>query len=386
MILEGCVAKLKIRQLNVVSPAPRPIWHKLLESDHAANIYQTPEWTDSICAVDRYVDASRLYTTPTGRQLVMPMVRRTGLPRILRVEESLPVQWGTGGLVAPGQVQPEDVTAVWADLASRHAARVRIQVENMNVQAWNASKFLPNTIIKHDLKSVIDLSGGFERVWKELFTRKARNHVRRAERAGLVVESDSTGRLVSVYYKLYLDWIKRRAEDLGLPTSIMLRRASHQEPLRKFQLVAQKFGSACNIWVARLDGQPIAAVILLIHNRHANYWRGYSNKDLAGPVPANNLLQKLAIAYACDAGCLDYNMGWSSTPSLTEYKSSFGAIPLEFPVFTLEHIPMTKVEHAASRLKENIKQLIARRRTRAMMVNRSVVSLSGSTSAVERRG
>ncbi len=155
-------------------------------------------------------------------------------------------------------------------------------------------------------------------------TGPARNKVRKAERAGLTVESDSTGRLVPVYYDLYMDWVRRRAQERGLPTSIMLRRASRMEPLRKFQVVAQKLGSACHIWVARLDGQPVAAVIILIHGTHANYWRSCSNKELAGQVAANNLLTKLTIEYACEAGCLDYNMGWSGTPSLTKYKEQLG--------------------------------------------------------------
>lgn len=353
---------MEVFQLDVVSLAPRQIWHKLLESDHTAKIYQTPEWLDSISAIGGYVDTSRLYTTPTGRQLVMPMVRRAGLPGVLRVEESLPAPWGTGGLVAVGPVHPEDVTAVWADLAASHAARVRIEPEDVNVKAWKAGTLLPNIRVNPEVKSVIDLSGGFDHVWKERFTGGARTAMRRAERAGLVVESDSTGRLVPAYYDLYLNWVKRRARSLGLPSSIMVGRASRQEPLRKFQVVAQKLGSACRIWVAWLDGQPVATVILLIRDTHANCWRGYSNRDLAGPVPVNNLLDTLAIKYACEAGCLDYNMGWSGTRSLAKYKSSFGALPLEFPVFTFERIPMTRVQHAALRLKENIKRLTARHR------------------------
>jgi hypothetical protein len=279
---------------------------------------------------------------------------------MLRIEESLPPQWGTGGLVSAGHVQPEDVTAIWADLAVRHISRVQIRVENMNVEAWHAGTLLPNIMVNPEVKSVIDLSGRFDGVWKERFKGEARTAVRRAERAALVVESDFGDRLVPAYYTLYLNWIKRRAQELGLPSSIMLRRASRQEALRKFQIVAQKLGSACRIWLAWLDGQPIAAVIILIHDTHANYWRGYSNKDLAGPVRANNLLHKLAIKYACEAGCLDYNMGWSSTRSLTKYKSTFGARPLEFPVFTFERIPITRAKHAASGIKNNIKRLSAR--------------------------
>ncbi|MGE5070817.1 MAG: hypothetical protein ACM3KJ_09210, partial [Bacillota bacterium] len=43
---------------------------------------------------------------------------------------------------------------------------------------------------------VLDLDGGFDRVWGERFHASARKAVRRAERAGLTVERDTTGRLV----------------------------------------------------------------------------------------------------------------------------------------------------------------------------------------------
>lgn len=348
---------MDITRLDVVRPAPRKIWRDLLESDPAANVYQTPEWLECICAVGGYVDASRFYRTSAGRQLVLPMVRRAGLPRMLRVAESLPSQWGTGGMVTAGPVQPEDVAAVWGDLVAERAARVRIRPENMNADSWNAGMCLPNVTVNPEVKSVVDLTGGFDRVWKERFKSEARTAVRRAERAGVVVESDSTGRLVSIYYDLYMDWVERQARERGLPPAIMLRRASRVEPLRKFEIVAEKLRSACRIWVARLDGRPIATVITLIHGTHANYWRGYSNKELAGPVRANNLLHKLTIEHACAAGCLDYNMGWSGTRSLAKYKRSLGALPLEFPVFTFERIPMTRVEEAASGVRESLMRL-----------------------------
>ena len=44
-----------------VSPAPREAWKALLGGTEDALAFQTPEWTDCVCAMGRYKDASRLY-------------------------------------------------------------------------------------------------------------------------------------------------------------------------------------------------------------------------------------------------------------------------------------------------------------------------------------
>ncbi|MGH3476758.1 MAG: GNAT family N-acetyltransferase [Pseudonocardiaceae bacterium] len=344
-----------VGNLKVVSPAPRQVWREILASDAEANIYQTPAWLDAICAAGGYQDSSRLYVTAAGEQLVLPMVRRTGMPQVLTVEESLPADWGTGGLVATSTVQSEDITAVWRDLVTQRVAGIRMRPENQTAAAWDAAQAPPSVKVTRSIKHVINLDGGFESVWAERFKGKARTAVRKAERAGLVVEWDSSDRFVREYYDLYRGWTSRRADEQGLPKSLMLRRA---EPLRKYQAVAEKLGVACRIWIARLDQEPIAAIITLIHGDYANYWRGCSNKELSGPVRANDLLQQFAIEYACKAGCRYYNMGWTPTDSLAAFKRSFGALPCQFPVYTLDRLPLTQMEDFRSGLARRAKRFL----------------------------
>ena len=50
---------------------------------------------------------------------------------------------------------------------------------------------------------VLDLRSGFSEVWSKRFTSKVRSNSRKAERRGVVVESDNTGRLVPVFDSLY---------------------------------------------------------------------------------------------------------------------------------------------------------------------------------------
>lgn len=343
------------KHFNVVSPAPRRVWRELLASDPVANIYQSPAWLDAICATGGYKDTSRLYETAAGEQFILPMVRRARMPRALMAEASLPPAWGTGGLVASRPVRAEDITAVWGDLLAQRAASIRIRPETLTVAAWDAAQVPPSVRVNREIKHVIDIDVGFERVWGERFDRKVRKNVRKAERAGLVVESDASGRFIPEFHDLYLGWISRRAGEHGLPKSLMLQRA---EPLLKYQAVAEKLGSACRVWIAQLNKEPVAALITLIHGVYANSWRGYSNKELSAPVAANDLLLRIAIEYACNAGCQYYNMGWSGTASLAAFKRSFGAVPRQFPVYIFDRIPLTQFEALKSGLTRSVKRLL----------------------------
>jgi hypothetical protein len=345
--------------LKVVSPAPRAVWHELLASDPAANVYQTPAWLDAICETAGYQDASRLYETSSGEQIVLPMVRRAWMPRALAVEESLPAGWGTGGLVATRPIKAEDITAVWYDLIGQRSASIRIRPENLAVEGWDTAHAPAGVRVNRPIKHVIDLNVSFESVWRERFKGKVRTAVRKAERTGLVVEWGSSEKFVREFYDLYLSWISSRAGEFGLPKSLMLLRA---EPFRRYHTVAEKLGTDCRIWIARLDKKPIAAIITLIHGAYANYWRGCSDKSLSGPVRANDALQRFAIEYACNAGCRYYNMGWSPTASLAAFKRSFGALPQQFPVYTLDRIPLTRADDLRSSLARSAKRFLQHRK------------------------
>ena len=113
--------------LRVTSPAPRDAWEQALASDPTALVFQAPMWLDCLCAVGRYRDASRLYELPSGRRLVLPMVRlgcRTGP---LAIEASFPPSWGMGGVVASGGPRADDLAAVFADLSQRPLMRTSLR-------------------------------------------------------------------------------------------------------------------------------------------------------------------------------------------------------------------------------------------------------------------
>jgi hypothetical protein len=339
--------------IRVTSPAPRDAWEAALASDPNALVFQTPMWTDCLRTFG-YEDASRLYELPGARRLVLPMVRRRNRPGRLAGEASLPPNWGQGGIVAPGGTRVADVVAVCGDLARRGVVRTSLRPSPLDAAAWAAAR-PPGAVVVSRLAHVLDLEGGFDRMWRELFKGTARTAVRKAERSGLVVRRDAALKLVPVLYELFERSLARWARQQNEPLPLARWRYRRLEPIRKFELIADRLGEACRIWVAWLDGQP-AAAILVLQDRNASYAWGMMDKELAGPTRANYLLHRLAIEEACDAGCRYYDMGESgSSAPLAQFKTRFGARPHRYAEYHLERLPITALDrHARGAVKRLI--------------------------------
>jgi lipid II:glycine glycyltransferase (peptidoglycan interpeptide bridge formation enzyme) len=194
----------------------------------------------------------------------------------------------------------------------------------------------PGAATKERLAHVLDLAGGFERVFEERFKSRARTAVRRAERAGVRAEVDTSGRLVPVFYSLYRKSIRRWARRTRLPGWIHNRVAEARDPVEKFTAHAAALGDSCRIWVAYVGDRPAAALICLVQGPSASYWRGCIDDKLSSTTRASHLLQKLAIEDACRSGCRVYHMGETgAVASLAQFKEGFGALPYRYEEFRL---------------------------------------------------
>jgi Acetyltransferase (GNAT) domain len=350
---EWDVRGVNSRTVRVTSPAPRETWWSLLEEDPQALAFQTPTWLDCICATGEFEDASRLYETATGARMILPMVRRR-LPRVLATQASLPAAWGMGGLVARGCPGVDDLALVFRDLIQQPALRTSIRPNPLLGEAWAAARPAGVTVTPR-VAHVLDLQGGFDRVWSERFPQATRHKIRKAERSGLVVECDSSGRLVPVFYALWRRSVDRWAHQQHEPRLLARWRARRRDPLPKFERIARRMGDACRVWVAWHAGSPAAAILVLISN-NASYTRGAMDKALAGPTQANNLLHRLAIEDACRAGCRFYHMGETgSSTSLADFKRHLGARPYQYAEYSVERLPITAADQ---RVRGVVKRMI----------------------------
>lgn len=329
--------------IDVQTPAPVAAWSAVLACDPRALATQTPAWAECVVSSGGHRDASRLYRFDDGRRIVVPMARRTGLPARLAVHGSWPFDWGVGGPIADGPLGTEHAQAVFADLAANTGVRVTLRTGPDADAAWDTA---PAPYVREEYSSsVVDLRGGFEEVWSRRARSSTRRAVRKAERSNLRVEVDTTGALIDDFDRLYRLSVERWAQAQHEPVLLARWRSSRANPRRKFQAVADRLAGQCAVWLAYVGARPAAGLIVLRHGRHAKYWRGAMDADLAGPVRANDLLHRLAIEAACADGCHSYHMGESRPGSgLARFKAGFGAQERRGSSFRAERLPLSAAE------------------------------------------
>jgi lipid II:glycine glycyltransferase (peptidoglycan interpeptide bridge formation enzyme) len=348
--------------LKVYSPAPRNVWREILNHDPDALLFQTPEWLDCICAYGPFRDTSRLYEMPGGKRLVLPLVKG-----VTGTESSLPHGWGMGGLVMDGQPEEEEVAAIFQDLIDHHSLSISLRPNPLQMDLYRAAA--PAGIRRQPRSThILSLEGGFDRVWSERFRSETRTKIRKAEKSGLVIEHDTSGRLLPVFYEVYLDWIERRARERKMPLALARMLGKWRDPYRKFETVARVLGGTFHVWVARLDEKPVAASLQLITKEHAIFWRNASNKHYATLTRANEFLHRNMIEAACNAGCRTYHMGESGgVESLMRFKEHFGAVEYRYEEYSIGMLPVTSLQQWAGNLVKQIeKRVLAREREKAV--------------------
>lgn len=347
---------------EVAGPVDRSAWRIAVKGDAHALVYHNPEWVDCLCATGGYVDATRMFESRDGRRMVIPMVSRRLPGTPWSVQWSMAPGWGTGGFVSADPLEPEDLTAVVAHLrGQRGVLRTFIQPSPRRASLWDRA-VLPGVKVIPRLAHVLDLTGGYETVWSKRFTGSARTAVRKSEKLGVIVERDTTGRLLPEFYDLVQASVARWAEQQHEPLPLARWRARRRDPLSKFQAIATAVPSAFNLYLARHEGRAVAGV-LVYHGAGAMYSRGAMSKDDAGPLRANYALHRAAIEDACLAGCSFYDFGESgeSVP-LAQFKTRFGATPAPYRELVLEDLPITELDRA---LRGAVKRAIGFRETAA---------------------
>jgi hypothetical protein len=336
---------------HAISPAPRDAWQDVLRADPFALETQSPEWTDAMCDGGAYEDVSRCYDVG-GRVMVLPMLRRK-VAGIVAWDAANPLQCGAGGLLAPGGPTPADTAAVFRDLAQRRVVSQTVWPNPVLAPQWAPSVPDWATVVPR-LGHMLDLEGGFDHVWKKRFAGSARTGARKAERNGVEVECDTTGRLVPEMYEMLESAVFRWARLQHEPLWLALRRQKARDPLERFEAMARHLGDRCRVWIARVEGRPAACMLVLL-GANAYDFRAAMTEDLKN-YRAQDLIERLSVEEACKAGCRYYYMGDSGrSQSLSRYKEQFGARPYHYAEYRLERLPISKV---ANGVKSVVKRTI----------------------------
>jgi hypothetical protein len=331
--------------------ADRDAWAEVLASDRDALATQSPRWVDAVCEAGPYVDDSRLVIAPDGRRLVLPLVRRRGVPDQVTARLSMPEGFGSGGILAEGGGLTEaDVRAVTDAVGQGVLGPLLVRPNPRLDRQWTGAAQW--SVRRPSHAQWLDLDGGFDAVWQHRFHSSVRRAVRKAERSDVEVVRDTTGALMADFHLLYEQSVLRWARQDGVPPAVAAARAARLESQAKFRTVARLLGDACTTWVAYVHGRPAAGIVVLTQNRTASYWRGAMDLDLAGPVRANDLLHATAIREACERDLRWYSFGISPPPGsgLARFKAGLGAAAYYFSDYLLERIPAMRTLHGVRRV------------------------------------
>lgn len=326
----------------------RPAWEDLVSQDPSVALSKTPQWADCICSSEHFSDATLLFRGEDGRRLVLPRVRKTGVLASIELFASPPCHWNLGAdasgfLGEGGPASSRETTALIQEVRRHPGLRTRVVVGKEDAQLWASA--VPSTVYSiARTAQVLDLRGSFSAVWSKRFTSKVRSNCRKAERRGVVVESDSTGRLIPVFDVLYRSSVDRWAQERRYPLMLMRWLAQRQHPQNKFATVARRLGERCTVWIAWRRGEPIAGIINLTRGPRVTYWRGAMDKERSRGTGANELLHRCAIEAACASEQQSYDFGLSQTADLKRFKRTFGADEVPVHIYYFERLPTAAVE------------------------------------------
>lgn len=340
--------------VKVSAVVPDSLWQSLMQADPEALPYQSPEWISAACAAANFINVSRSYRAADGARFVLPLVRSAHRPRALASISSMPPAWGMGGLIGETQPTVDLVRAVFADLKLLGFQSVHIRPNPRHAEIWAAAR--PADFAARPRRAhVLDLRQGLDHIWTKRFSSRTRTNINKAERSGVEIEFDTTGRLLPAFYDLFEYSLVRWANAQNEPHWLARWRGHRRDPLDKLTSIARHMGGMCRIGVARINGQP-AAAIMVLEGRNANYSKAVMNQDLVRNLGVNELLHHHAITHATESGCNFYHMGESGqSESLSRFKEKLGAEPMEYAEYVQERWPVSRLDHLA---RSTVKRLI----------------------------
>ncbi|MBN1130830.1 MAG: GNAT family N-acetyltransferase [Chitinispirillaceae bacterium] len=301
--------------ITAIREASRQEWEQACRECGHATFFHTPHWAALFSASGRgrIVPAAERVEFSDGASAVMPIVYKWYLLRSLRLYWSMPA--GTCG----GWVSADALTEA-------HARLLVARLDGIRDLVWRENPYDPLLraielpCSADDFTQAIDLRQGLAAA-EARADHAHRKAVRKAREKGVVaVEASDFGQWKS-YFSLYQD-SRRRWKERNLPANRGYDRAF-------FDLLYRSPAEHRRLWLAQVDGTPVAGILCFYWNRHAVAWLGAGAADHFGCRP-NNLLYEHAVRHAAGAGYHWFDCNPSAgLKGVVEFKEHLGAQKLQ---------------------------------------------------------
>lgn len=320
---------MRLERAREIDPAE---WNGLVASDASATFFARAEWTDLVSEASGgrpfYLLARE------GGRLV------AGLPAVetqragFRVVESLP--HGTyGGVVSAPGCPPEAVRAL-LERYQRAALGPSVAAAHL-MDLKGIGDGLPRFRARDEGAQIVRLDRPFDEIWSG-FKPSARNKIRKARKAGVIVRRASTEADFSAYHSM-LDESSAR---WGRPCAF---------GLDFFLKLSRIPGDAVAMWVAELEGEIIGADLNFVQHGWIMNWGNVSRRDAQRHAP-NNLLHAAAIERGLEDGHRVYDLGSSAgIPGVEAFKAAFGTERIPLRLLSAEKLWYRLARRAARALR-----------------------------------
>ncbi len=189
----------------------------------------------------------------------------------------------------------------------------------------------------------LDLSVGFDEIWKTNFAPTVRNRCRAAVKKGVETFEATTSEQFDEYYEIYAENCARWGyESPPYPRALFRELCG----LRR-----QNGAPGVQLQLARIEGKTVAGVLLFHGRRCVLYWSGGMKREFS-TFSANNWLFETVIREACEKSVEMFDFGASGPlDSVRKFKESFGAHAVEFPIWTRQSARYAWAQKTREKLK-----------------------------------
>jgi CelD/BcsL family acetyltransferase involved in cellulose biosynthesis len=300
--------------LRSLSEGDLELWDRVALESPSATVFHHPAWSDLLSRVFGGESTPFVVERDGERVGVWPvfLTRMGGM----RVASSFLRGWATpyGGpvLLAGSQGSlPDLVRELRRELRPHYFETTLLDSSD----AQDAG--LLDYSVEQRRTLVLKLGANPQILWKGL-TAKCRNMVRKAQRSGVEVEEVPHGDFLDTYWEMAVETWHKTGGRPGIPLRFYRLTLETLHPL-----------GLARILVARREGKPLAAAILLRNGGRQYYWDGVSYAAARQFAP-NNLIQWTAIEQACLDGGNLYDFLGANDPGIARFKKSFGGESKEY--------------------------------------------------------
>ena len=302
-------------------------WDVLLESSLGATVFHSAEWALALKASFRDLDIRYIVIEDQyGRYIAgMPFAHN----RSLFVSRYVSMPFGTyGGPLVVQNYEEEALDFVVASIQGVTRSLVPLSFCCVLFNTPPVVERVLNSAFPGGRRArcsthLIDLTEGFRQLWDSSFDKETRTCARKAARNGVKVERDTSEETARILHALY----RKQAASWGLKRIY---------PERLIQEIVDIMKEKARIWVARLRGVPVCAVLVFCFRDSVMAWLSGQNAD-GRRVCASHLVYSQILKDACENGYNSFNFGASGDlHGVRQFKESFGAREYHYSIFSSE--------------------------------------------------